>query len=70
MTVTPFTEMKMPGKGAALRKWEENQESFDIFSLKCLLAIPSSDIKFRVRGEARTENLNLGIVHRKMGNTV
>lgn len=60
-----FTEIKMPGRGAGLKEWGENQESFDIFSLKCLLLIPSSDVNSR---EIRTENLNLGIIHRERGN--
>lgn len=70
MIVTPFIEVKMPGKGAALKKWVENQESFDIFSLKCLLAIPSSDVKFRVRGETRTENLYLSLSTGRWGITI
>lgn len=64
--MAPYTFVKMPEKGAGLRNWEENQDSFDIFSLKCLLVVASSDIKSRVRREVRTKNLNLGIVHRKM----
>lgn len=68
MVAAPFNKIKIPGKEAGLRKWEENQELFDIFSLKYLLVIPSTEVKSRVSGEINTKKLNLGIVYREVGN--